>query len=529
MGAWEMLAEAGLDDDDDEVGSAKKPWQDNPLLRPSGGPAAGERPTSMSPSAAGIGSGAVAQKDKERSDLPASAVNRVPKSASTLAKMGISPKKYFSDDDPASATQRQLRAGGKKPEREPQVAQKPGYPGSVVGQTYTRAGQSKSKSVSWQDKASGERKYGRVQGKPERTDELVWDGEDWVTPAQYQAKMWSKRMGKKTESVWLALEKMTSVKPDPNASKKPPTYLPGVHRPDSPMRPGKKLKPRPADAPPAAQNVAGGDVDEAGLNFGKLNRQKNIQRYGTQDRRGDDAVAQSRLQKALAARKQARSGGAPAPEAPVPGSMPRAAVPPKPKTSFAGGSTEPDMSNPLMRPSPLDPDKKRELESILRLEAAELMECGCGGAWGAAMEAAEKDGGNDEPKEPKKPAKKDSKPKDDDGEENPKVAAGELPPDAVAAIRGAIESLESLVTDVDPEGDDLGMDAGMDDLDADSMELEAVGSGDDDDPYTQLPAVHGIHKYGKARERCGKQVNGKPCVLSKGHRPQCLTADNQRG
>lgn len=38
-------------------------------------------------------------------------------------------------------------------------------------------------------------------------------------------------------------EAMEPVQPDPSAKKRPPSYLPGVHNPDSPMRPGKRKGP----------------------------------------------------------------------------------------------------------------------------------------------------------------------------------------------------------------------------------------------------------------------------------------------
>lgn len=474
MGVWELLAEA--DDEDDEP--AEKPKHVNPLLKPTAGPQAGERPTSMTPSALGAGSGAIAAKQKQTTDVHPAAVSKVPSRASTLAKMGISQKNYYDDDHPASAVQRGLRSGGQKPKPEPVVAQKPGYKGSVPGQTYTRTGTSQRKPVSWTDKATGDRKFGSVQGKPGQTDELVWDGEDWVTRQEYMRKVWARKMGRNESmgrSVWEMLhEAMTPVRASADAKKKPPGYLPGVHDPNSPARPGKR-RPTP---PSGIQPVKTEEPDEA-TNWGKVNKAANMRRWGTQDRRADNTIAANRLQKSLDQKRAARAAasGAPAPAPAVAAPRPKAELPPKPKTSFASDD-KPDMSNPLMRPSPLDPDKKRELESVLNLSAASLMECGC--VWSEALAEAESEPDEkekdkkDEPEKKSPPKKKkESPPKDAAPMPAATVGGAGLPSDVADKIRDAIESLESLVPDVDPDGD-MPADDDMMDLDAPIDDLAEI-------------------------------------------------------
>ncbi len=57
---------------------------------------------------------------------------------------------------------------------------RPAYRGSFVGQRWTRPGAQTVRKVSWTDRTTGEKKFGRVLGKPARVGEVVWDGKAWV-------------------------------------------------------------------------------------------------------------------------------------------------------------------------------------------------------------------------------------------------------------------------------------------------------------------------------------------------------------
>lgn len=63
---------------------------------------------------------------------------------------------------------------------------KPKWKGTMVGQTVQMGQRRVPKPVSWQDRETGERRRATVQGWDK--DHLVWDGEDWVTPAMFKAK-----------------------------------------------------------------------------------------------------------------------------------------------------------------------------------------------------------------------------------------------------------------------------------------------------------------------------------------------------
>ena len=58
---------------------------------------------------------------------------------------------------------------------------KPKYQGEFVGQGQTTSGRTVHKNVSWEK--DGKRYYGKIAvvGK----DKLVWNGKDWVTPAEF--------------------------------------------------------------------------------------------------------------------------------------------------------------------------------------------------------------------------------------------------------------------------------------------------------------------------------------------------------
>jgi hypothetical protein len=73
---------------------------------------------------------------------------------------------------------------------------KPLYPGSFVGQRWSRPGQAGMRPVAWQDKETRERRYGRVQGKPAAVEEVVWDGGEWVKPDEFLARMRRRLAGK---------------------------------------------------------------------------------------------------------------------------------------------------------------------------------------------------------------------------------------------------------------------------------------------------------------------------------------------
>lgn len=62
---------------------------------------------------------------------------------------------------------------------------RPKFDGTFVGQRWARPGAQSMKRVSWTDRETGERRYGRVLGKPEPIDELVWDGREWVKPPAF--------------------------------------------------------------------------------------------------------------------------------------------------------------------------------------------------------------------------------------------------------------------------------------------------------------------------------------------------------
>lgn len=65
---------------------------------------------------------------------------------------------------------------------------KPSYRGTFVGQTQTTNGQMANKNVAWNDKTTGDKKYGKVASM--QKDTVVWDGNDWVPQADfdYRAK-----------------------------------------------------------------------------------------------------------------------------------------------------------------------------------------------------------------------------------------------------------------------------------------------------------------------------------------------------
>lgn len=388
--AWDLLFEAAEDDE-----TPPKKTAENPLLKPTAGPKPGERPTSSTPSAIGVGKGAVAAKDKERTSVAPGAVSKIRPNASTLAKKGISQKKYFSDDDPNSAAQQQMAAGDRKPQRPPAVAQKPPYAGSVPGQTFSRAGQFGSKRTQWTDKASGEKRFGSVQS-PTKTDQQIWDGENWVTPREYTQALWNKKMGKKesrmSRSAWdVLVEAMTPVRGDKDVE---PIHLPGVHPPTSPNRPGQGMGKKPQQPTMGSQMKPESDMDEA--NWDKIQKQQNMQRWGSQDRRGDAGVAASRLQKSMAQKKRAQSGAAATALGGIPpqvGQNPIASVP------FANDAPTKQV-NPLVAPP-----KKREIESILSMTYGQLVaeadkESGCDDrvnrpTWDLAGEMNDKDAADD--------------------------------------------------------------------------------------------------------------------------------------
>lgn len=106
------------------------------------------------------------------------------------------------------------------------------------------------------------------------------------------------------------------------AASSPGPYLPGIHDPNSPMRPGKNLKKE--------------EPDEAKVNWGKISQKRNMDRWGAISGREHDKQ-RSRLQSPDSVfadydRQQALKRMAP------PGEIPF-------------GSDKPGQSNPLMAPS----------------------------------------------------------------------------------------------------------------------------------------------------------------------------------
>lgn len=63
---------------------------------------------------------------------------------------------------------------------------KPKYRGTMIGQSVDMGGRQVPKNVGWQDKESGEKRFGKVMSW--ERDKLVWDGNDWVTPQQFALK-----------------------------------------------------------------------------------------------------------------------------------------------------------------------------------------------------------------------------------------------------------------------------------------------------------------------------------------------------
>ena len=64
---------------------------------------------------------------------------------------------------------------------------KPVYKGHFFAQTAKLGKKYIPKKVSWKDQASGDRKYGRVQGS-EAVNDWVWDGNEWITPGAFDLK-----------------------------------------------------------------------------------------------------------------------------------------------------------------------------------------------------------------------------------------------------------------------------------------------------------------------------------------------------
>lgn len=64
----------------------------------------------------------------------------------------------------------------------------PKFNGSFVGQRWSRAGQQRIKKVSWRDRQTGDVRFGRILGRVDQTDEMVWDGRKWIPSSEYGVK-----------------------------------------------------------------------------------------------------------------------------------------------------------------------------------------------------------------------------------------------------------------------------------------------------------------------------------------------------
>lgn len=96
-------------------------------------------------------------------------------------KPQMAPPSKPKDDFGNPLTHTQAKVGGKET-----GISKPPYKGDFVGQVWRTAGKTQNKRAAWQDKASGEWRGRNVQSQG--TDEVVWDGTDWVTPSAFQMK-----------------------------------------------------------------------------------------------------------------------------------------------------------------------------------------------------------------------------------------------------------------------------------------------------------------------------------------------------
>ena len=99
-------------------------------------------------------------------------------------------------------------------------------------------------------------------------------------------------------------EAMTPVRAQSGASKTPPSYLPGVHSPTSPMRPGQSKGPPKLGMPPGSQTKgeAAGEMDEKHVGFKALSKSLSHEK-GVQD---PDALAASIGRKKLGSAEMAR-------------------------------------------------------------------------------------------------------------------------------------------------------------------------------------------------------------------------------
>lgn len=94
------------------------------------------------------------------------------------------------DQTPMSAPTPKTAVGGlsnlKIPYARAKGNTKPGYRGQFVGHSVKQNGQMVPKNVAWTDKQSGDKRFGKVMGM--QNVEWVWDGSDWVHPAQFDMK-----------------------------------------------------------------------------------------------------------------------------------------------------------------------------------------------------------------------------------------------------------------------------------------------------------------------------------------------------
>lgn len=204
---------------------------------------------------------------------------------------------------------------------------KPERRGAFRGQVHTRPGEAPRKKTSWYDKEKEEWRRATIQGKPEKADEWVWDGQDWVRSSVFRAGRIKDVTGQdavklppRPEKPGPELHGRIDPKRDRPKGEKGKTDEPEVrsvpHQQKAPFnQPRPKRDTIPGMGPWMSKDIEkkkeswelAGQLIEA--NWDSLNKRQNMQRYGTQDRRYNPSGAEVAYQQRAA--KKATRGTVP--------------------------------------------------------------------------------------------------------------------------------------------------------------------------------------------------------------------------
>jgi hypothetical protein len=128
-------------------------------------------------------------------DEPAKAKPKLPTVGSVGTHQKPQTRSASAPSKSAPPPQTQLQKAYSDFEKHPKQAQtnaslgtgpKPPYKGKFFGQTWQTNSSVQSKPTSWIDRPTGDRKFGRVQSMGKT--QLVWDGNDWITGADFDKK-----------------------------------------------------------------------------------------------------------------------------------------------------------------------------------------------------------------------------------------------------------------------------------------------------------------------------------------------------